>query len=96
MHVDVHRAYCILRIERDIFVELPLEDATMGWPKQREKLAKTMYRTRHAAVACQAEVQKAMGAIGMDAGAYFLCAFRRMGWRSSPRSQRPAFGVGPP
>lgn len=68
MHIDVHHACFNARIDKDVFVELPPEDVNPCAPKQCGKLVKAMYGTRHAAVAWQSEVQRAMRELGVEAG----------------------------
>lgn len=87
-HIDVHRACSNAPVDTGIFVELPPGDDDQGAPKQCCKLAKAMYGKRHAAVAWQAEVQKAMREIGMHAGAYSHCAPRRIGGSGSTWPRR--------
>lgn len=60
MHVDVHRAYFNMHVDKAIFVELPPEDVCMGEPKQCGKVIEATSGTRRAAVACQGEVHKAI------------------------------------
>lgn len=91
MHIDVRRAYFIARVEKDIFVEIPPEDRNAGEPKQRGKLIEAMQGTSQAEVTWQAEVQKAMSEIGMEAGAYLPCAFRHRGVAQQPSSMATTF-----
>lgn len=77
--VLMHSACFNERVDNDIFVGLPPGGIDAGMPRLYGKMVKGMCGPRHAAAACQAEVQKAVNEIGMEAGAYSSCAFRCRG-----------------
>ena len=74
VHADVHRAYFYAPVQRDILVDLPKE-LREKYPTKCARLKKSMYGTRGAAKAWEAEYVRILTEMGYTQGEATTCAF---------------------
>ena len=76
--LDIKKAFLLGEVERDIFIELPKEDAMSKTGKYVGKLFKTMYGTRDAPRGFQDFLGRVLGRIGFKACRTSPCIYYSM------------------
>ena len=74
--IDIKRAYFYAPAKRDVYVRLPMEDATEGYCG---KLNKSMYGTRDASLNWEIEYIRFMNKVGFTTGLSSPCLFYHKG-----------------